>query len=176
MNEMLSDSRNLIFVGMPGSGKSTVGVLVAKRLGLGFIDTDLLIQQKAGCTLQDIVNQRGYLALRLVEEEVLLQLNVEKHVLSTGGSAVYSEAAMTHLKTGGVVIFLDISLDTVAARIGDYSLRGISKRPEQSLIELYEERSALYSRYADITIQGDALSQERVCEVLIERLSAYHAH
>jgi len=173
---MLSDSRNLIFVGMPGSGKSTVGVLVAKRLGLGFIDTDLLIQQKAGCTLQDIVNQRGYLALRQVEEEVLLQLNVEKHVLSTGGSAVYSDAAMTHLKTGGVVIFLDISLDTVAARIGDYSLRGISKRPEQSLIELYEERSALYSSYADITIQGDALSQERVCEVLIERLSAYHAH
>ncbi|MFT7339166.1 MAG: shikimate kinase [Marinobacter maritimus] len=176
MNEMLSDSRNLIFVGMPGSGKSTVGVLVAKRLGLGFIDTDLLIQQKAGCTLQDIVNQRGYLALRLVEEEVLLQLNVEKHVLSTGGSAVYSDAAMTHLKMGGIVIFLDISLDTVASRIGDYSLRGISKRPEQSLIELYEERSALYSRYADITIQGDALSQERVCEVLIERLSAYHAH
>ncbi|MBL1273631.1 MAG: shikimate kinase [Oceanospirillales bacterium] len=173
---MLSDSRNLIFVGMPGSGKSTVGVLVAKRLGLGFIDTDLLIQQKAGCTLQDIVNQRGYLALRLVEEEVLLQLNVEKHVLSTGGSAVYSDAAMTHLKMGGIVIFLDISLDTVASRIGDYSLRGISKRPEQSLIELYEERSALYSRYADITIQGDALSQERVCEVLIERLSAYHAH
>lgn len=173
---MLSDSRNLIFVGMPGSGKSTVGVLVAKRLGLGFIDTDLLIQQKAGCTLQDIVNQRGYLALRLVEEEVLLQLNVEKHVLSTGGSAVYSDAAMTHLKMGGIVIFLDISLDTVASRIGDYSLRGISKRPEQSLIELYEERSALYSRYADITIQGDALSQEWVCEVLIERLSAYHAH
>lgn len=173
---MLSDSRNLIFVGMPGSGKSTVGVLVAKRLGLGFIDTDLLIQQKAGCTLQDIVNQRGYLALRLVEEEALLQLNVEKHVLSTGGSAVYSDAAMTHLKMGGIVIFLDISLDTVASRIGDYSLRGISKRPEQSLIELYEERSALYSRYADITIQGDALSQERVCEVLIERLSAYHAH
>jgi len=173
---MLSDSRNLIFVGMPGSGKSTVGVLVAKRLGLGFIDTDLLIQQKAGCTLQDIVNQRGYLALRQAEEEVLLQLNVEKHVLSTGGSAVYSDAAMKHLKRKGVVVFLDISLDTVVARIGDYSLRGISKRPEQSLIELYEERSALYSRYADISIQGDALSQERVCEVLIERLSAYHAH
>ena len=136
----------------------------------------MLIQQKAGCTLQDIVNQRGYLALRQAEEEVLLQLNVEKHVLSTGGSAVYSDAAMKHLKRKGVVVFLDISLDTVVARIGDYSLRGISKRPEQSLIELYEERSALYSRYADISIQGDALSQERVCEVLIERLSAYHAH
>lgn len=173
---MLSDSRNLIFVGMPGSGKSTVGVLVAKRLGLGFIDTDLLIQQKAGCTLQDIVNQKGYLALRQIEEEVLLQLNVEKYVISTGGSAVYSDAAMKHLKRKGVVVFLDISLDTVVARIGDYSLRGISKRPEQSLIELYEERSALYSRYADIMIQGDALSQDQACELLIERLSAFHAH
>lgn len=173
---MLSDSRNLIFVGMPGSGKSTVGVLVAKRLGLGFIDTDLLIQQKAGCTLQDIVNQKGYLALRQIEEEVLLQLNVEKYVISTGGSAVYSDAAMKHLKRKGVVVFLDISLDTVVARIGDYSLRGISKRPEQSLIELYEERSALYSRYADIMIQGDALNQDQACELLIERLSAFHAH
>tara|TARA_R110002167_G_scaffold1285_13_gene5504 strand:+ start:1075 stop:1560 length:486 start_codon:yes stop_codon:yes gene_type:complete len=161
---------------MPGSGKSTVGVLVAKRLGLGFIDTDLLIQQKAGCTLQDIVNQKGYLALRQIEEEVLLQLNVEKYVISTGGSAVYSDAAMKHLKRKGVVVFLDISLDTVVARIGDYSLRGISKRPEQSLIELYEERSALYSRYADIMIQGDALSQDQACELLIERLSAFHAH
>ncbi|MBQ0747290.1 MAG: shikimate kinase [Marinobacter sp.] len=173
---MLSDSRNLIFVGMPGSGKSTVGVLVAKRLGLGFIDTDLLIQQKAGCTLQDIVNQKGYLALRQIEEEVLLQLNVEKYVISTGGSAVYSDAAMKHLKRKGVVVFLDISLDTVVVRIGDYSLRGISKRPEQSLIELYEERSALYSRYADIMIQGDALNQDQACELLIERLSAFHAH
>tara|TARA_R110000824_G_scaffold3706_9_gene17570 strand:- start:2928 stop:3413 length:486 start_codon:yes stop_codon:yes gene_type:complete len=161
---------------MPGSGKSTVGVLVAKRLGLGFIDTDLLIQQKAGCTLQDIVNQKGYLALRQIEEEVLLQLNVEKYVISTGGSAVYSDAAMKHLKRKGVVVFLDISLDTVVARIGDYSLRGISKRPEQSLIELYEERSALYSRYADIMIQGDALNQDQACELLIERLSAFHAH
>ncbi|GGE78823.1 shikimate kinase [Streptosporangium jomthongense] len=170
---MLSGSRNLIFVGMPGSGKSTVGVLVAKRLGLGFIDTDLLIQQEAGSTLQDIVNQKGYLALRHIEEEVLLQLNVEKHVISTGGSAVYSEAAMQHLKNSGVVVFLDISLDTVVARIGDYSLRGISKRPEQSLVELYQERSALYSRYADIMVQGDALSQEQVSESLIDQLNVF---
>lgn len=171
---MVPDSRNLIFVGMPGSGKSTVGVLVAKRLGLGFVDTDLLIQQTAGFTLQDIVNQKGYLALRQVEEQVLLGLDVQKHIISTGGSAVYSDAAMKHLKTGGLVVFLDISLKTVEARIGDYSLRGISKRPEQSLVELYEERSALYSRYADITIQGDTLNQEEVCEALIARLSALY--
>lgn len=167
---MLAGSGNLIFVGMPGSGKSTVGVLIAKRLGLGFIDTDLLIQQETGRTLQHIVDQDGYAALRKTEEQVLLNVNVQQHVISTGGSAVYSDAAMRHLKTGGSVVFLDISLDTVMARIGDYSLRGISKKPDQSLLELYEERSALYSRYADLAIQGDGLSQEQVCDALIDGL------
>ena len=155
---------------MPGSGKSTVGVLAAKQLGMGFIDTDLLIQQETGRTLQHIVDEDGYVALRNVEEQVLLNLNVQRHVISTGGSAVYSDAAMTHLKAGGTVVFLDISLDMVCARIGDYSLRGISKRPGQSLLELYEERSALYSRYADLSIRGDALNQEQVCEAVIDEL------
>jgi shikimate kinase len=169
---MLAKPRNLIFVGMPGSGKSTVGVLVAKKLGLGFIDTDLLIQQDTGRTLQQIVDQDGYVALRKEEEKVLLNLNVQQHAISTGGSAVYSDAAMRHLKTGGTVVFLDISLDTVFARIGDFSLRGISKRPEQSLLELFEERSTLYSRYADLTIQGDALNHEQVCDALITGLGS----
>jgi shikimate kinase len=169
---MLEKSQNLVFVGMPGSGKSTVGVLVAKRLGLGFIDTDLLIQQETGRTLQHIVDQDGYVALRKAEEQVLLNLNAQQHVISTGGSAVYSDAAMRHLKTGGTVVFLDISLDTVFARIGDFSLRGISKKPNQSLLELYEERSALYSRYADLTIRGDALNHEQVCDALIDGLGS----
>jgi shikimate kinase len=169
---MLAESHNLIFVGMPGSGKSTVGVLVAKKLGLGFIDTDLLIQQDTGRTLQQIVDQDGYVALRKEEEKVLLNLNVQQHAISTGGSAVYSDAAMKHLKTEGTVVFLDISLDTVLARIGDFSLRGISKRPEQSLLELFEERSTLYSRYADLTIQGDALNHEQVCDALITGLGS----
>ena len=167
---MRADSGNLIFVGMPGSGKSTVGVLVAKKLGLGFIDTDLLIQQETGRTLQHIVDQDGYAALRKAEERVLLHLKVKQHVISTGGSAVYSDAAMRHLKATGTVVFLDISLDTVLARIGNYSLRGISKKPDQSLLELYKERSGLYSRYADLTIQADALNQEQVCDALINGL------
>ena len=167
---MLAGSYNLIFVGMPGSGKSTVGVLVAKKLGLGFIDTDLLIQQETGRTLQHIIDQDGYVALRKAEEQVLLHLNVRQHVISTGGSAVYSDAAMRHLKAAGTVVFLDISLDTVFARIGDYSLRGISKRPDQSLLELFEERSALYARYADLTVRADGLSQEQVCDTLIDGL------
>ncbi|MFO8140708.1 MAG: shikimate kinase [Marinobacter sp.] len=164
---MIKDcARNLIFIGMPGSGKSTVGVLVAKRLGLGFIDTDLLIQQEAGRTLQDIVDQDGYQALRHIEEQVLLSLEVEGQVISTGGSAVYSEAAMSHLKANGTVVFLDIALDRVIKRIGDHSLRGISRRPDQSLAELFEERFALYSQYADLTVKGEGLNQDQVCEAV----------
>ncbi len=163
-------SRNLIFIGMPGSGKSTVGVLAAKRLGMGFVDTDLLIQEEAGRTLQEIVDQDGYQALRHIEEQVLLKLSVENQVISTGGSAVYSDAAMRHLKANGTVVFLDIPLDVVIQRIGDYSLRGISRRPDQSLSELFDERFALYSRYADITVKGEGLTQDQVCEAIIRQL------
>lgn len=164
-------SRNLVFIGMPGSGKSTVGVLVAKRLGLGFVDTDLLIQQEAGRTLQEIVDQDGYQALRKIEEQVLLNLDVQGHVISTGGSAVYSDAAMKHLKADGTVVFLDIPLDVVIERIGDYSLRGISRRPDQSLAELFDERFALYTRYADVTVKGAGLPHDEVCEAVLSAIS-----
>ena len=169
---MVADTRNLVFIGMPGSGKSTVGVLVAKRLGLGFVDTDLLIQQEAGRTLQDIVDQDGYVALRHIEEQVLLGLNVQGQVISTGGSAVYSEAAMKHLQANGTVVFLDIPLECVIERIGDYSLRGISRRPDQSLSDLFDERFALYTQYADLTVQGEGMNQDQVCEAVITGLGA----
>lgn len=164
------NGRNLIFIGMPGSGKSTIGVLVAKRLGMGFIDTDLLIQEQAGRTLQEIVDQNGYVALRQIEEQVLLALDVRNQVISTGGSAVYSDAAMRHLKRNGTVVFLDISLETVIHRIGDYSLRGISRRPDQSLAELFKERFALYTRYADLTIKGEGFNQDQLCEAIVGKL------
>ncbi|WP_372985664.1 shikimate kinase [Marinobacter sp.] len=164
-------ARNLVFIGMPGSGKSTVGVLVAKRLGLGFVDTDLFIQQEAGRTLQEIVDQDGYQALRKIEEQVLLNLTVENHVISTGGSAVYSDVAMRHLKSNGTVIFLDIPLDVVIERIGDYSLRGISRRPDQSLAALFDERFALYTRYADLTVKGAGLTHDEVCEAVLSAVS-----
>ncbi|PHQ27024.1 shikimate kinase [Marinobacter guineae] len=163
-------ARNLILIGMPGSGKSTVGVLLAKRLGLGFIDTDLLIQEDAGRTLQEIVDQDGYEALRHIEEQVLLKLDVQHKVISTGGSAVYSARAMEHLKANGTVVFLDIPLDLVIKRIGDHSMRGISRRPDQSLEALFEERYALYSRYADLTVKGAGLNQDQVCEAVVSGL------
>lgn len=162
---------NVVLIGMPGSGKSTVGVLLAKRLGLGFIDTDLLIQQEAGRTLQDIVDGDGYQALRKIEEQVLLRLEVRGQVISTGGSAVYSEAAMQHLKADAVVVFLDIPLDVVLERIGDYSARGISRRPDQSLEDLFTERYELYSRLADVAIGCVGMDHEEVCEAVLAALT-----
>ena len=166
-----SAASNLVLIGMPGSGKSTVGVLLAKRLALGFVDTDLLIQASAGRTLQTIVDQDGYRVLRGVEESVLLDLNLEQHVIATGGSAVYSAGAMAHLRKTSIVVFLEVTLATVEQRIGDFSLRGISKRDDQSLAELFAERHELYSRSADITIACDGLSHEQVCDQIIDSLN-----
>ncbi len=158
---------NLVLIGMPGSGKSTVGVLLAKRAALDFVDTDLLIQSSEGRSLQAIVDNDGYAALRRIEERVLLATDFHHHVIATGGSAVYSDAAMTHLRAHGLLIFLDVSLVTVRHRIGDFSLRGISKRNDQSIAELFEERHRLYRAYADLIIDADDLDQDQVCDRIL---------
>jgi shikimate kinase len=163
---------NIILIGMPGSGKSTVGIILDKQLAWDFVDTDVVIQSVEGRPLQAIVDNDGYTALRGIEEAVLGDLLVRRHVISTGGSAVYSERAMSHLKSGSLVIFLDIALATVKTRVGDFSLRGISKRPDQSLDELFDERAILYRRYADMTIPCDQLTQEQVCEQIRQRVGA----
>ena len=162
---------NIVLIGMPGSGKSTIGVLLAKRLALGFTDTDLIIQQETGHTLQTIVDTQGYAALREVEARVLQALDVRSHVISTGGSAVYSEAAMAHLAAHGVVVFLDIPLDEVKRRIGDHSLRGISRHPDQSLDDLFQERYALYRQYSQMVVTAAGRSPEQVCDTLVAELS-----
>lgn len=167
-------SKNIVLIGMPGCGKSTVGVLLAKRLGLGFTDTDLIIQQETGHTLQAIVDQQGFESLRRVEAQVLLALDVHGHVISTGGSAVYSDAAMAHLASKGVVVFLDIPLAVVKLRIGDHSLRGISRHPDQTLDDLFQERFQLYNRYAQITIQADQQPADQVCEAIVADLRLHN--
>lgn len=164
-------SKNIVLIGMPGCGKSTIGVLLAKQLGLGFIDTDLIIQQETGRTLQAIVNNDGYQSLRRVEGRVLLTLDVQRHVISTGGSAVYSEDAMAHLANNGVVVFLDISLAEVKRRIGDHSLRGISRHPDQTLEDLFEERLTLYNRYGQIIVRADQQTPAQVCEAIVTELT-----
>jgi shikimate kinase len=153
---------------MPGSGKSTVGVILAKRTSRDFVDTDLLIQTHENRKLQDIVDHDGYVALRQIEERVLLGLSVRRHVIATGGSAVYSDRAMAHLKSDGRVIFLDVNLATLKSRIPDFSTRGLAKRPEQTLHELFDERFALYAKYADLTLSCDRLTHEEVCAAILE--------
>ena len=161
---------NLVLIGMPGSGKSTVGVVLAKQLGKDFVDTDLLIQQAEGYTLQDIVDRDGYLVLRDIEERVICALDCRDTVVATGGSAPYSDHAMQHLKQHGMVIFLDADLATITRRIGDYSTRGLARRPDQSLQDLFLERRALYHRYADHTLAAGERSQDEIAQAIVKIL------
>ncbi len=136
---------------MPGSGKSTLGVQLAKMLGMDFIDTDILIKQQQKCCLQDILDNAGYLALRQIEEEVLLSLDYESCVIATGGSAVYSDKAMQHLANNGLIIFLEVPLNELKKRIHNESSRGIARPEGQSFTDVYAERTPLYQQYATIT-------------------------
>jgi len=166
---MVRTPSNLVLIGMPGSGKSTVGVILAKKTSRDFVDSDLLIQTSQKRHLQDIVDNDGYAALRNIEERVLLDLRVRSHVIATGGSAVYSDQAMAHLKSDGLVIFLDVDLATLELRIPDFSTRGLAKRPDQSLSELFDERFGLYAKHADVTIKCGRLTHEDVCAKILEQ-------
>jgi shikimate kinase len=167
---MTQDQGNIVLIGMPGSGKSTVGVILAKLTSRDFVDGDVLIQISQDRSLQDIVDTEGHMALRRIEEEVLLTLHCINHVIATGGSAAYSHAAMTHLKSNGVAIFLDVDLPTLESRIHDFDTRGLAKRPDQTFTDLFEERFALYTKYADISIQCADLTQEEVCDRIVMEL------
>ena len=143
---------NIILIGMPASGKSTVGVLLAKNLGYRFLDCDLLIQEQEGKLLHDIIAERGVQGFLELENRVCAAIEVDRTVISTGGSAVYGEEAMAHLKTLGKVLYLKIDYDTLVKRLGDYSHRGVVSPKATSLAELYAERTPLYEKYADIVV------------------------
>lgn len=161
---------NVVLIGMPGSGKSTVGIILAKRLSYDFTDTDILIQISERRSLQNIVDSEGYMALRSIEESVILGLKCHRQVIATGGSAVYSPAAMSHLKQLGTIVFLDTDMDTILSRIHDLATRGIARRPDQSFEQLFTERGMLYRKYAEYTVQCSALNHEEVCEKVAEGL------
>lgn len=165
--QMTKTRSNLILIGMPGAGKSTVGVILAKLTSRDFVDTDVLIQALQGRTLQDVVDTDGYIVLRNIEEDVLLGLSVQNCVIATGGSAVYSDAAMAHLRADGIVIFLDVDMSTLESRIHDYRTRGLAKSPDQKFADMFDERFALYTQYADITIKCSGLTHEEVCSQII---------
>lgn len=164
---------NIVLIGMPGSGKSTVGIILAKYLAMDFVDTDILIQHRENCTLQDIVNTQGHMVLRQIEESVLLDVRLKNHIIATGGSAAYSDPAMTHLRKEGLVIFLHADLPTLRNRIQNYDNRGLAKRADQSFEELFEERFALYNKYSDIVIESSGTTQEEVCADIIRQIRDY---
>ena len=155
-------------IGMPGAGKSTVGVLLAKMAGLGFRDTDLDIQLHAKATLQEILEREGHLSLRAIEEEILLEIPLGNSVISTGGSVVYSEAAMTRLASAGPVIYLKSDFATLEQRVASTPNRGIASGTEQSFAEVFAERIPLYQRYADITIDTVRFTAEEVAVRVLE--------
>ncbi len=143
---------NIILIGMPGAGKSTIGVVLAKRLGYRFVDSDLVIQERTGRLLHQIIEEKGIDGFIQVENEVNESLDMEKTVIATGGSAVYGKEAMVHFKSIGTIIYLELSCESIAHRLGDLSERGVTVRKGQTLEDLYEERIPLYRRYADIII------------------------
>lgn len=168
---MNSYHQSLILIGMPGAGKSTLGVLLAKHLAKDFVDTDLLIQLEHRKTLQDILHARGFMALREEEEKILLDIHYPNHVIATGGSAVYSAAAMQHLKQFGPVIFLDVAMETLEQRINDMNARGIARAPQQTFADVYAERRPLYLQHANLVINCDGKNQDELVEDVICQLA-----
>ena len=161
---------NLIFIGMPAVGKSTVGIVVAKRLGMNFIDSDLLIQEQEGKLLREIIAEVGDDGFLKIENQVNRDIQCENAVISPGGSVIYCEEAMEHLKSIGKVIYLKLSLESLSKRLGNLKGRGVLLKDGQSLKDLYEERVPLYEKYADITIDEEGKDLEASLQALLETL------
>jgi len=163
----MKNGQNVILIGMSGAGKSTLGVLLAKALGKSFLDTDLLIQQREGRLLQEILDTDGSDRFLAIEEATVCAMQAENTVIATGGSVVYSEPAMRVLKDGGIAVYLEVSYEELAARLSDITTRGIVFKSAHDLRGVYEERLPLYDRYADIRVPctGRAIEQS-VREVL----------
>lgn len=164
--EAASKEGNVVLIGMPGAGKSTVGVVLAKRLGFDCIDTDLVIQTRAGRRLQQIIDEDGLDAFRRCEEEAIVSLHPRNAVIATGGSVVYSEAGMAHLRRNGTVVFLDVPLVELEKRVRDMASRGLVIEKGQTLSDLYRQRLPLYRRHAALTIDASGLSVEETAAAI----------
>lgn len=162
--------KNIVLIGMPACGKSSVGVILAKTAAMAFVDTDLLIQQEEGKKLQYIIDSQGMDDFLKIEERVLASVDVENSVISTGGSAVYSEKAMNHLKEKGIIVYLKLPLAEIDRRLKNIKTRGIAMKPGETLADLYDYRVPFYEKYADITIDAKDLSIEDVISEILKRI------
>lgn len=155
---------NIILIGMPGAGKSTIGVLLAKALNYDFLDTDLLIQRREGKKLYEIINERGLEKFLTVENDVLAGVNVEHTVVATGGSAIFGREAMEHLSEIGTIVYLDLSCEEIIGRVNNIKTRGIAMKKGKTIQDVYEERVPLYKRYAEVVIPCDNTTIEECVE------------
>ena len=170
MDKTSTNPRTISLIGMPGAGKSTVGVILAKLTGLRFCDTDLDIQVREQATLQAILEQHGYRHLRSVEEQVLLDIDLRDAVISTGGSVVYGSAAMNRLKRAGPVVYLECTIEQLQHRVASAPNRGIASRLGQSFVDIYAERTPLYAQYADVTVDASLGTADQVAASILAAL------
>lgn len=155
---------NVVLIGMPGVGKSTVGVILAKIMGYQFIDADLLIQEQEGKLLREIIEEVGTDGFIQVENRVNASIEAEHTIIATGGSVIYGEEAMEHLREIGTVVYLSVAFETLQERLADVKGRGVVLKDGQTLFDLYEERTPLYEKYADIVVSEDQLTVEETVE------------
>lgn len=158
----MQQKKNYILIGMPGAGKSTIGVILAKILGYQFVDSDLIIQEREQRLLKDIIAEEGIDGFIAIENQVNAEIEVEKTVIATGGSVVYGQEAMQHLKNIGTVIYIKLSFPTLTNRLGNIKQRGVVLKQGQGLKDLYEERCPLYERYADLVVDAENLDVEEL--------------
>lgn len=161
---------NIILIGMPGCGKSTAGVVLAKVLGYGFIDSDLVIQEHEGKRLNEILDSVGPWGFNKIEDDINAGITAEKTVIATGGSAVYGKKAMKHFSDSGKIVYLELSAAEIEKRVGSIKDRGISIEEGMDIRALYEERKPLYEKYADVTVNTEGLDIPRTVEAIIDAL------
>ncbi|MCR5737410.1 MAG: shikimate kinase [Eubacterium sp.] len=161
---------NIVLIGMPGVGKSTIGVILAKILGYRFVDADLLIQEREGKLLKEIIAEKGIDGFVQIENEVNQSINTTKTVIATGGSVVYGKEAMEHLKEIATVIYLELELGALRRRLGNLKKRGVVLKEGQRLSDLYKERVPLYEKYADFTVNEHRCTVEKTIEKIVDTL------
>lgn len=165
--------KNIVLIGMPGAGKSTIGVILAKVLAFNFIDSDLLIQEQEAMLLKDIIAAKGIEGFQEIENQVNRDIDTDKSVIATGGSIVYCPEAMEHLGNIGVVVYIKLDYETINNRLRDIRKRGVVFRDGQTLKSLYDEREVLYEKYAQIVVDGNGLSMEDLMAKIADSVSEY---
>lgn len=164
---------NIVLIGMPGAGKSTIGVILAKVLGYEFIDSDLLIQAQEKSLLKDIIKDNGLEGFIGIENQINSEIQTQKTVIATGGSVIYGKEAMGHLRDIGTIVYIHLSLDILKNRLGNMKQRGVALKDGQTLKSLYAERCPLYEKHADIIVDGDGKTVEEVLSSVVHAITPF---